>query len=703
MNRYNHHHKIMKRDYVIRIAFIVVTVGLLFAFCPRANYSQLKYELGAPWEGDDFIAKDSFVVQKSSAMVEIEKKEEIKRLYIPRYQLNVLTKNQQLEELNNDLLNSHANEELPSYMIEEIKKILIEKYKMGILPDSSYRNAQKLGINKIGICQGTEEIQVKLDEINLESKIREELLLRIQGAFQNAKDMLQRYGINLNKYVVPNLSYDANVNTIKMEEVLRGVTAFSGRVRPGEKIVSKGQLVTQEIYDKLESYQKYIKENNAGNEKSFVPAGGQLIYITLLVLGLFMYFYHFRKDYLHRLRRSVFIWLLVVIFPLLAYIITRNEWATPYIIPFCMVPIFIRVFYDSRTAFITHLTCAMLAAITTNEPFEFISVQIMAGLTAIYMLKQLQQRSELFFAVAIVTVISALTHLCLDMINMNFTNELKHVDSTTYIYIATNGGLLLLTYLLLVPIEKVFHFTSTVTLVELSNINNPILRALSEKAPGTFQHSMQVANLSAEVANRLGANAQLVRTGAMYHDIGKLKQPVFFTENQNGMNPHNQLPFEDSAQIIIQHVKNGLELANKHHLPQSIKTFISSHHGRSKTKFFYISYINQNPDKQVNDEIFTYPGPNPSSIEEAILMMADSVEAASRSLPEYTEESITTLVNRIVDSQVKEGYFNHCPITFDNIETCKQVFIEKLKTIYHTRVSYPELRKPKAETQSTSK
>ena len=261
-------------------------------------------------------------------------------------------------------------------------------------------------------------------------------------------------------------------------------------------------------------------------------------------------------------------------------------------------------------------------------------------------------------------------------------------------YFTVNGVLLLFTYPLLFLLEKTFGFTSNVTLVELSNINSPLLRRLSETVPGTFQHSMQVANLAAEAANRIGAKSQLVRTGALYHDIGKMENPVFFTENQSrGVNPHKNLSYEQSAQVIISHVTDGLKLAEKNNLPKVIKDFISTHHGRGKTKYFYISWKNEHPDEEPNEELFTYPGPNPFTRETAILMMADAVEAASRSLPEYTEDSINNLVDKIIDSQVEEGYFKECPITFKDIATVKSVFKEKLKTIYHTRISYPELKK----------
>ncbi|MBR5607978.1 MAG: HDIG domain-containing protein [Bacteroidaceae bacterium] len=265
-----------------------------------------------------------------------------------------------------------------------------------------------------------------------------------------------------------------------------------------------------------------------------------------------------------------------------------------------------------------------------------------------------------------------------------------------YIYLGIAGILSTISYLLIFAIERLFGFTSNVTLVELSNINNQILRRLSEEAPGTFQHTMQVANLAAEVANHIGAKSQLVRTGALYHDIGKLENPVFFTENQTGVNPHEGLSLEESAQIIIGHVRDGLRLAEKHKLPKVIMDFICTHHGKSMAKYFYISYKNQFPDKEIDETLFTYPGPNPATTEQAILMMADGVEAASRSLPSYTEESISALVDKIIDGQIREGYFNQCPITFLDIQAAKEVFKSKLKTIYHTRISYPEL-KPAAE------
>ncbi len=330
-------------------------------------------------------------------------------------------------------------------------------------------------------------------------------------------------------------------------------------------------------------------------------------------------------------------------------------------------------------------------------PYEFILLQIPTGLVAIYSLRELSQRSQLFRTAILVTLTYLALYFAFELMTENDLNKLNRV---MYLDFLINGIMLLFAYPFLFLLEKLFGFTSNVTLVELSNVNNALLRRLSEQAPGTFQHSMQVANLATEAANRIGAKSQLVRTGALYHDIGKMENPAFFTENQlGGVNPHKNLPYEQSAQIVINHVKDGLRMAEKNNLPRAIRNFISTHHGRGKTKYFYISWKNEHPDETPNDELFTYPGPNPFSKETAILMMADAVEAASRSLPDYTENTISNLVEKIIDSQTEEGYFRNCPITFQDIETVKGVFKEKLMTIYHTRISYPELNNNAAKNE----
>jgi hypothetical protein len=326
-----------------------------------------------------------------------------------------------------------------------------------------------------------------------------------------------------------------------------------------------------------------------------------------------------------------------------------------------------------------------------QEPLDFIAVEMTAGLTAIISLRDLSSRSQLLWTAAVVMLTSCLINLAVDLIH---TPSFKQIDPSTYNYLIFCGLVLFCTYPLLYIMEKMFGYTSNITLIELSDMNKELLRRMSEEAPGTFQHSIQVGNLAAEIARKIGAKPQLVRTGALYHDIGKIQNPIYFTENQSGgINPHEQLTDIESAGIIISHVTEGLKLADKYNLPEVIKNFISTHHGQGKAKFFYVKYKNEHPDQEVDDLLFTYPGMNPFTKEQAILMMADAVEAASRSLPDYTEQSIRQLVSRIIDSQVEDGFFRDCPITYRDIQYAKTVLIEKLKTIYHTRISYPELKK----------
>ena len=343
---------------------------------------------------------------------------------------------------------------------------------------------------------------------------------------------------------------------------------------------------------------------------------------------------------------------------------------------------------DSRTAFITHVTTILMSALAVKYQYEFIIVQLVGGLIAIYSLRELSKRSQIFLTAILVTLGESAVYLGLQLI---LTDSLTKLDSTMYYHLAVNGFFLLFAYPLMLVIEKTFGFVSTVTLFELSNTNNPLLRQLSQVAPGTFQHSITVGNLASEIANKIGAKAQLVRTGALYHDIGKMTNPAFFTENQAGFNPHDKLTEKESAAIIISHVTEGLKLADKYNLPRVIKDFIATHHGEGLTKYFYIKYKNAHPDEDVDPAPFRYPGPNPFTREQAILMMSDTVEAASRSLKEFTEESISNLVNKLIDKQVAEGYFRDCPITFRDITTAKQVLIERLKSIYHTRIQYPKL------------
>jgi putative nucleotidyltransferase with HDIG domain len=388
----------------------------------------------------------------------------------------------------------------------------------------------------------------------------------------------------------------------------------------GQKIIDRGEIVDQGTYNILESLRKEsIKRSESLGQKRLI-LGGQILFVSIFILCFMLYLELFRKDYYQRKGSLSLLFILIVFYNVITALMVTHNISNVYILPYAMLPIIIRVFLDSRTAFLTHVITILICSITLRFPHEFILVQLAAGLVAIFSLRELSQRSQLFRTALLVILTYAAIYFAIELIT---ENDLSKLNVRMYTYFITNGILLLFAYPLLFLLEKTFGFTSNVTLVELSNINTDLLRQMSETVPGTFQHSMQVANLAAEAAIRIGAKSQLVRTGALYHDIGKMENPAFFTENQSGgVNPHKNLSYEQSAQVVISHVTDGLKLAEKHNLPKAIKDFISTHHGRGKTKFFYISWKNEHPGEEPDDEKFTYPGPNPFSKETAILMMA---------------------------------------------------------------------------------
>ena len=493
---------------------------------------------------------------------------------------------------------------------------------------------------------------------------------------------------NLNEYIRPNLRYDARKSEAARDEALANISLTSQVIQKDQKIIGTGDMVDDEHYQILLSYQQELNKriDERGVQMTVI---GQVLLVILLVVAYFMYLFNYRRNYLYERNKLLFLMSQLTIFPVIAAWLLNGGGAL-MVIPFAIAPVMINVFLDSRTAYITHTIIILITSLIVPDPYVFVLLQFVAGIAAIYSLRELTERSQIFRVALVVMLCYSLVYFGYELIAKS---SFALLSKRMYIDFLLNAILLLFAYPLMLLFEKFFRFTSDVTLMELSNFNVKLLRQLSENAPGTFQHSMQVSNLAAAAANKVGASSLLVRTGALYHDIGKLENPVFFTENQGKTNPHACLPYEHSAKIIINHVKDGLRLAEKHNLPQAVKDFIAQHHGKSKAKYFYISYKNEHPGEEVDESMFTYPGPAPHTMETAILMMADAVEAASRSLPEYTEESIGTLVDRVVDGQVAEGHFKECPITFRDINDIKTVFKEKLRTIYHTRISYPELKK----------
>ncbi len=671
------------RDFLIRSGLVIATVAIIVWFLPRDHQNIFKIEKGKPWIHADLKAPFDFPVYKSDAAVKAER-DSVMELYEPYFNYNKETEGMQIRQFMNDYNDGIPG--LPDNFISIITNRLHHIYQRGIMSNADYAQYNKDSTQMVRLVNNRNAVSVQVKRLYSTVTAYETLFLDPQIA--SHKDILQK--CNLNDYISPNVIFDKDRSDALLSDLQNSIPLSSGLVQRGQKIIDRGDIVDADTYEVLLSFQKEQERREKNQQQISVTIMGQILYVSLLVICFTVFLTVFRKDYFDKPRALTMLYALIILFIVVASVMVEQNVLHVYIIPFAMVPIFIRVFVDSHSAFMAHLTMVLIVACILQHPLEFIAVETVAGLVAIFSLRELSSRSQLFWTAVTVTVAATLTNLSLEWIR---DNSFTRIDYGEFNYLVINGLLLFCSYPLLYLIEKAFGFTSNITLIELSDMNKDLLRRMSEVAPGTFNHSIQVANLAGEIARKIGANSQLVRTGALYHDIGKTPNPIYFTENQSGVNPHGSMSYIDSAQTIIRHVTDGLKLADKYNLPDVIKAFISTHHGQGKAKYFYIQQKNAFPDEPVDDLLFTYPGPNPFTKEQAVLMMADSVEAASRSLPDYTEKTIRELVNRIIDGQVAEGYFKECPITFRDIEYAKTVLIEKLKTIYHTRISYPELKK----------
>lgn len=670
-----------KQHLFIAAVFVVVIVTICLLF-PREKAINIEFSMGKPWRYEQLTAPFDFVITKSESALQRESAEVLasqRPYYVKESQIG-----------------SSAIDSFTTFHENELRHIVTRTLKTNIISQlQDIYNTGIIGSNDLERLHGDSISTIMLVEQNRAYPFIVSELYTVQQAYEALMNvdttLLGRYALrhsNLNDYITPNIHYDASKSETARREALATISPNSGVILTGQKIIGTGEMIDEELHQVLTSYQNELNKrlDEQGIQMTFI---GQTLLVILFMGAFLMYLINYRRTYLYERNKLLFLATQLMIFPCMAsWIMTQGNGLM--IIPFAMAPVMINIFLDARTAFITHLIIVLTTSLVVPDPFIFTLLQLTAGIAAIYSLTELTERSQIFRVAVVATLCYCLVFFGYELITKS---ALIMLNRHIFAHFLLNGILLLFTYPLMLLYEKLFGFTSDVTLMELSNFNIKLLRQLSENAPGTFQHSIQVSNLAAAAANKVGGSSLLVRTGAMYHDIGKLENPIFFTENQGGTNPHACLPYEKSASIIINHVHDGLRLADKHHLPKAIKDFILTHHGLSKAKYFYISYKNEHPGEEIDESMFTYPGPNPHSIETAILMMADAVEAASRSLPEYTEENIANLVDRIIDGQVAEGYFKQCPITFKDINDIKNVFKDKLRTIYHTRITYPELKK----------
>ncbi len=674
-----------RRSFLTVACTLLVSVVTLIYFLPRESKFGYVYELNKPWHYPQLIASYDFVIYKTDDEVKRER-DSVVRQFVPYYRVDSLVAEKQIAALRKDFYAGKFRG-IPVYYLPRLVENLRQIYARGILDVSDYEGFLKGDSHVLRLIRGQEATTGEVENFFTIRTAYDYLLNRDKGAL--SQESLR--GCNLNDYLAVNVKNDTAKNRLELQSELSQVSDNIGMVQSGQLVIDRGQIVNAEHVRILNSLKKESEQRMDPSRGYWFIFAGQVIFVILLISLLFTYLKLFRRDYFSSPHSVLLLFSFVTVFPVITYLMMAHHFYSVYLVPYALIPIFVRIFMDSRTSFMAVVTSSLLSALSLHSPFEFVLWQIVTGATVIYSLRELTERSQLLRTVLAVVVVGLVISIGYDL-SQGLNGDA--FDRSRIVYMIIGGILLLFAYPLMYFVEKLFGFTSSVTLVELTNTNNPILRKMSKVAQGTFNHSMQVSNLAAEVADKIGAKAQLARTGALYHDIGKVLNPAFFTENQSGVNPHDTISEERSAQIIINHVTDGLRLAEKYHLPQVIKEFIRTHHGTGLVKYFYIQYCNKHVGETVDEEAFRYPGPNPQTREQAVVMMCDSVEAASRSLKEYTEESITQLVNRIVDSQLAEGHFKECPITFRDIADAKRTLIDSLKTIYHTRISYPEVKKP---------
>lgn len=677
-------HKPVEKKYIIRICIlsvisICVSLSLPIIFEKSENYT---YTLGTPWAHETLIAPMTFSIEKSQKNFEREL-DSIRNSFAPYYIRDTEKEQSAIQAIRQAMKSNLFS--VPDSLYREIVYSVTQLYKTGICSETDYENISGSKADYIKVYNRTQAQQIDKKKIHSTKDAYVTIISGIKSPID--KQIIQ--ACNLDKQLEPNLDYDMERSEQELTELMDKVSRYKGQVVEGQKIIDYGSIVDENTYQIIQSLENKIGEMNYSKEYHRTTIIGEILFclVAFAVLGIFLCIY--RPSVIKNNHKLLLIFACITFSQVITGAFTIFSSQNIYILPFTMSAVVLRIFMDSRTAFMTYLIQIMITSLLFCSQAEFIILQLVTGLLAIYSMHELSQRSQLFKTTVLILITYSILFFGTQLIHLE---SISSINYKMFFAFCINAALLLFTYPLLFIVEKVFGFASNVTLVELSNINHPLLRELSETAPGTFQHSMQVSVLAAEGANAIGANAQFARTGALYHDIGKMKSPVYFTENQKGKNPHDMINFEESAKIIISHVTQGLELADKYKLPQLIKDCIAQHHGKGLVKYFYLSSVNQNPGVEINKEPFTYPGPAPRYKETAILMMADAVEAASRSLKDYSEETISELVDRIINGQVSDHMFDYAPITLLEITTVKEVFKEKLKSINHTRISYPNQR-----------
>lgn len=650
-----------------KLLLMLVTSALIPLMFPSSGHgNHYDYAQGSIWRNDDLVAPFDFPVQRTPAEIEQQTNKAKAELTL-YYHIDPSAHNRATEQLS---LLAQNHKELN---LRALRKTIDSIYSIGYIETPS--DIPDFEHHTLILLDGNIGSEHTVDD------------------YINTIDITNR--LLRDSILVPNIIYDANRTQLELDSRISQLTTSAGVVKQGQRIVAKGETVSAETARIIASLER---ENDNLFLQNYHPLGryaGQLMLCIIAFIALYMFLKNTRHPILDDNHRVTFVMVLVLLMSALTALVSNQSPDLVLIVPLCIVPIMMRVFFDMRVALYVHVTTIIILANMVPNPFEFIFYQLIAGMMSIVAVRNFENRSKFFLVSGVIFLSYALIYT-FGVLSQEST--LNGITAGRYLVFFFNALLTLLSYPLIYLFERAFGLTTNLTLMELSSTNNPALRELSRNAPGTFQHAMQVANISEDLINEIGGNALLAKVGALYHDIGKVEAPLYFTENQNGgFNPHDELDNRESASIIIQHVRSGLELAKKYHLPPSVQDFIRTHHGTTVTGYFYAKQVNEHPDEPLNIADFQYPGPTPYSRETAVVMIVDSVEAACKSLKDHDSQSINQLVDRIVDSKISQNQLENCNLTFGDITRIRKMLKTKMLSIYHARISYPVVNTPSNE------
>ncbi|MBN2212651.1 MAG: HDIG domain-containing protein [Bacteroidales bacterium] len=700
--------------FIIVILYFTLAAILIVYLFPKQGKFRYEFQKGRPWMHEDLQAPFDFPIYKSQ-MELVKERDSVLRDFKPYYNYDKAVFSEQGEKFREvfgtrwkeyslsefripgeqQYFNSsgyRALRSLESYFEDHILNLLHQVYQKGIIDISANEEFSSERLYAVMIVRENIAEQVMIDALYTPKSAYEYLNRNINEELLSNKSLnIKRYrqffeDFDVNDFIRVNVFYDQEKSKTISNSLLDEISLYRDKIQEGQRIISRGELVTPEKYQLLESL-RIEYENQLGFITSQLVWVGKFILVFAALFVIFLFLYNLRHEILEDSLKTLFILMLVILTVFVASVTVRSNRINIYIIPFAILPIILRTFYDERLALFIHFIITILIGFFAPNSFEFVFLTFIAGIIAVFSLTNFNRRSRIVYTALLIFLTYGFVYLGISIVQ---EGNVRVIDYNNFAWFGVNSFLILLSFPMIFVFEKLFGFLSDATLMELSDTNQPLLRELAEKAPGTFQHSLQVANLAEDAIYRIGGNPLLIRTGALYHDIGKMLNPIYFIENQTSdINPHDRLSFEESAKIIIDHVEKGVEIAKKHNLPQPLIEFIRTHHGTTTVQYFYRSYIKKYPEESVDVKKFSYAGPKPFSKETAVLMMADAVEAASRSLKDMSTQSLENLVDGIIDAQLMEEQFNNADITFKNITTIKEVFRKRLKNIYHVRISYP--------------